>query len=78
VEIGRVLASDLDAIGKLHAHFWDEVSDVDAMSKRVRPNCIGQSNSCNSCSSWSERCVPNHPLDVWGTTWRVAASRFPR
>jgi GNAT superfamily N-acetyltransferase len=32
VEIGRVLVSDLEAIGRLHAHFWGEVSDVDAMA----------------------------------------------
>lgn len=32
MEIGRVRLSDLDAIGKLHAHFWGEVSDVGAMA----------------------------------------------
>ncbi len=33
MEIGRVQVSDLDAIGTLHAHFWGEVSDVDAMAQ---------------------------------------------
>jgi GNAT superfamily N-acetyltransferase len=32
MQIGRVLVSDLDAVGRLHAHFWGEVSDVDAMA----------------------------------------------
>lgn len=32
MEIGRVQKSDLAAIGRLHAHFWGEVSDVDAMA----------------------------------------------
>jgi GNAT superfamily N-acetyltransferase len=32
VEIDRVRASDLRAIGKLHAHFWGDVSDAEAMA----------------------------------------------
>jgi GNAT superfamily N-acetyltransferase len=32
VEIGRVQVSDLDAIGRLHVHFWGEVSDPGAMA----------------------------------------------
>lgn len=35
MEIGRVQASDLDAIGRLHAHFWGEASDVEAMVKTL-------------------------------------------
>ncbi len=35
VEIGRVRVSDLNAIGRLHAHFWGEVSDVDAMTETL-------------------------------------------
>ncbi|MDO8987414.1 MAG: GNAT family N-acetyltransferase [Coriobacteriia bacterium] len=35
MEIGRVQASDLDAIGRLHAHFWGEVSDPGAMSETL-------------------------------------------
>jgi GNAT superfamily N-acetyltransferase len=36
VEIGRVQVSDLEAIGRLHAHFWGEVSDVAAMAETLR------------------------------------------
>jgi len=36
IEIGRVLESDLDAIGRLHAHFWGEVSDAAAMAETLR------------------------------------------
>lgn len=32
MEIGRVQASDLQAIARLHAYFWGEASDVDMMS----------------------------------------------
>ncbi|MDA3935731.1 MAG: GNAT family N-acetyltransferase, partial [Actinomycetota bacterium] len=35
MEIGRVQVSDLDAIGRLHAHFWGEVSDVDVMAEAL-------------------------------------------
>lgn len=35
MEIGRVRVDDLEAIGKLHAHFWGEVSDVDAMAETL-------------------------------------------
>ena len=35
VEIGRVQVSDLEAIGRLHAHFWGEVSDVDVMAETL-------------------------------------------
>ncbi len=36
VEIGRVLSTDLEAIGRLHAHFWGEVSDADEMAETLR------------------------------------------
>jgi aminoglycoside 6'-N-acetyltransferase I len=32
LEIGRVQRSDLEAISRLHVHFWDEPSDVEAMA----------------------------------------------
>ena len=32
LDIGRIQASDLDAIRRLHVHFLGEVSDVDAMA----------------------------------------------
>lgn len=32
VEIDRVGFDDLEAISRLHAHFWGDVSDVDAMA----------------------------------------------
>jgi GNAT superfamily N-acetyltransferase len=35
LEIGPVRDSDLDAISKLHAHFWGEVSDVEAMQETL-------------------------------------------
>lgn len=35
MEIGRVQARDLDAIGRLHAHFWGEVSNVEAMASTL-------------------------------------------
>jgi hypothetical protein len=35
VEIGRVLESDLEAIGRLHVHFWGEVSDIGAMAETL-------------------------------------------
>jgi len=36
VEIGRVRESDLEAIGRLHAHFWGETSDASAMAATLR------------------------------------------
>ena len=36
MEIGRVETSDLPAIGRLHAHFWGEVSDAEAMAETLR------------------------------------------
>ncbi|MDP2183430.1 MAG: GNAT family N-acetyltransferase [Actinomycetota bacterium] len=35
MEIGRVQVSDLDAIGRLHAHFWGEVSNTDVMAETL-------------------------------------------
>lgn len=35
MEIGRVLASDLDAIARLHAHFWGEASDPVEMARTL-------------------------------------------
>ncbi len=35
MEIGSVQASDLDAIGRLHAHFWGEVSDSGVMAETL-------------------------------------------
>jgi GNAT superfamily N-acetyltransferase len=35
VEIGRVQRCDLPAIGRLHAHFWGEISDVGAMAETL-------------------------------------------
>lgn len=35
MEIGRVLESDLDAISRLHMHFWGEASDVGAMAQTL-------------------------------------------
>ena len=35
MEIGRVRQSDLGAVSKLHMHFWDEPSDVEAMSETL-------------------------------------------
>jgi len=35
VEIGRVQLSDLDAIGRLHEHFWGEASDAEAMAQTL-------------------------------------------
>jgi GNAT superfamily N-acetyltransferase len=32
IEIGSVTPEDLPAISKLHAHFWGETSDVEAMN----------------------------------------------
>ncbi len=36
MEIGRVQESDLEAISQLHVHFWDEPSDVAAMSETLQ------------------------------------------
>ena len=35
MEIGPVTVDDLQAIAGLHAHFWGEVSDVDAMAQTL-------------------------------------------
>ncbi len=35
MEIGRVRESDLDAIARLHMHFWGEASDVPAMAETL-------------------------------------------
>lgn len=35
MQIGRVTADDLAAIAALHAHFWGEASDVDAMAQTL-------------------------------------------
>ena len=36
MEVGPVRQSDLGAISRLHAHFWDVPSDVEAMSETLR------------------------------------------
>ena len=36
MDIGRVEESDLEAISQLHVHFWNEPSDVAAMSQALR------------------------------------------
>lgn len=35
MEIGRVQESDLDAIARLHMHFWGEASDAAAMAETL-------------------------------------------
>jgi len=35
VDVGDVREADLAAIARLHAHFWGEVSDVDAMAQTL-------------------------------------------
>lgn len=35
LEIARVRDTDLEAISQLHVHFWDEASDVGAMSETL-------------------------------------------
>lgn len=65
MEIDRVRPSDLDAIARLHAHFWGETSDVDVMADtlarldndpdhilltaRIEGECIGTATGVVCC-----------------------------
>jgi GNAT superfamily N-acetyltransferase len=56
MEIGRVRESDLDAIGRLHAHFWGEVSDVDVMAETL-DRLVGDPDHVLLCARIDGECV---------------------